>query len=517
MSEKGVSMRKIMSILRLHFEAKLSNRQIARSLTLSVGVVNKYIGRAVACGLSWPLPEEIDEQALLALLKPTTSITTIKSSKYDIDFAKVHQELKGKGITLQLLWEEYSSGELKPLSYSRYCFHYRVYQKKLKRSMRQIHKAGDKVFIDYSGKRFDLIDPDTGEVRPSEIFVGVLGASNYTFAEATWTQQLPDFLASQRRMFEFFGGVPALVVPDNLKSAVTKSCRYEPDINPTYAKFIEHYLTAVLPARPYRPKDKPKAELGVQLVQRWILAKLRYRTFIGLAELNDGIKKLLAELNQKPFQKLPGCRLSVFLEVDQPALKGLPEIAYEYRDHKVARAGIDYHVELARHYYSVPHQYCGEKIDLWFNQYTVECYINGKQIATHLYSPIQGKYSTIGHHMPKGHLKQSQYSKERFMHWAGDIGPHAQIVIEQILESKLHPEQAYRSCLGLLSLNKKYGAERLENACRYGCDKNAYSRKSILSILEKNLDQSFTSAELILDLETTSPKHENIRGAHYYH
>jgi transposase len=517
MSAKEISMLKIKQLLRLHFEAKLTNRQIAGSLSLSVGVVNKYINKALSINLSWPLPPELDEQNLKKLLITSVS-KEIQSAALDkIDFAKAHQELKLKSVTLQLLWKEYADQEEKPLSYSRYCHHYRVYKKSLKRSMRQTHKAGDKVFIDYSGVTVELIDPETNNIRAAQIFVGVLGASKFTFAEATWSQKLSDFLGSQRRMFEFFGGVPALVVPDNLRSAVSKCCKYEPDINPAYAQFIEHYETAVLPARPYRPQDKACAESGVQVVQRWILGRIRHQTFVGLAELNAQIMRLLTELNNKPFQKLPGCRASAFVELDKPALKALPDNAYDYRQYKSSRAGIDYHVPLNGHYYSIPHKYSGEKIDVWYTQHTVECYFKGKRIATHLYSSLSGKHSTITHHMPKGHQKQSEYSKERFIYWAKQVGIYTCFVIKQILKSKPHPELAYRSCLGVLNLAKKYGDERLEKACAYGVKQCAYSRKSILSIIDNNLDKTEFNQDETLNDSVFSCEHENIRGSDYYH
>lgn len=510
-------MRKLTQVLRLHFESKLSIRQIARSLNISVGVVSKYINRATECNISWPLSEEVDEQKLTELLKSPSLKSNCRKSTNDIDFAKIHQELKLKTVTLQLLWEEYKTQVSTPLSYSRFCHHYRIYKQSLKRSMRQTHKAGDKVFIDYSGVTFDIIDPETGEVRAAEIFVGVLGCSKYTFAEATWSQQLPDFLASQRHMFEFFGGVPALIVPDNLRSAITKTCRYEPEVNPTYAQFVEYYATAVLPARPYKPKDKPSVESGVQVVQRWILGRLRHQTFLGLTELNIEIKRLLKNLNTKPFQKLPGCRESVFLEIDKPQLKPLPPEGYEYRYYKISRAGIDYHFALNGHYYSVPHKYCGELIDLWVNRHTVECYFKGQLIATHLYSEIAGQQSTIAHHMPKRHRKQSEQSKERFLKWSEQIGIYTHTIVKKILEEKSHIEQAYRACLGLLTLSKKYGEKRLEKACSYGVQQGVYSQKSILSILQNNLDQASNISINIADEKLCVTSHENIRGSHYYH
>lgn len=519
MPAKGTSMKKLTQLLRLHFESKLTTRPIAKSLGLSVGVINKYINLALNKGLSWPLPDGLNEKALEELLRPASSSKSSNQSKDadKINFSKIHQEMKLKGVTLQLLWEEYADEQENPLSYSRYCYHYRMYKKSLKRSMRQIHKAGDKTFIDYSGVTFDIIDPQTNNIRAAEIFVGVLGASKYTYAEATWTQQLHDFLGSQQRMFEFFGGVSALLVPDNLRSAISKTCRYEPDTNPTYAQFAEHYGVAVLPARPYTPQDKASVESGVQLVQRWILARLRHQTFVGLAELNAEIRRLIKILNQKPFQKLPGNRESAFLEIDKPALKRLPEVAYQYRQYKAARVGVDYHVALNGHYYSVPHRYCGELLDLWFNQHLVECYFQGEKIATHPYSQIQGANSTRVQHMPQNHQKHSELSKERFMRWAEEIGISTQLAVENIFKDKPHIEQAYRACLGLLSLSKKYGAKRLEQACTYGIEKGVFSRKSILSILENNLDQATGIGEAHCVQRAFSAMHENIRGSQYYH
>jgi len=517
MSAKGTTMRKITQIIRLHFEAKLSTRQIAASLKVSVGVVSKYVNRALDNNISWPLPNDMDEKTLLTRLQPSVPVKSCLSHAIDkINFAKIHQELCRKGVTLQLLWDEYQSEQENALSYSRYCHHYRLYKKSLKRSMRQTHKAGDKVFIDYSGLTMDIIDPETNQIRSAEIFIGVLGASKYTFAEATWSQQLPDFIGSQRRMFEFYGGVPALVVPDNLRSAISKTCRYDPDINPSYGQFIEHYATAVLPARPYRPQDKANVESGVQVVQRWILARLRHQTFVGLGELNEAIMRLLKILNQKPFQKLQGCRESVFLEMDKPALKPLPSEGYQFKKYKSFRAGIDYHVMLDEHFYSVPHKYSSELIDIWFNQHTVACYFEGEQIAMHLYSTVAGAQTTLTNHMPKQHQQHNKQSQARFLRWACQIGANTQIVVQKIFDDKPHPEQGYRSCKRLISVVKKYGEIRLEQACTYGVLQGAYSSKSIVSILENNLDQSVLTNE-VKTVSAPVLTHENIRGSQYYH
>jgi transposase len=477
MPAKEVSMRKIKEVLRLHFDAKLSQHQIAKSLSLSVGVVNKYLQRFQATGIVWPLPAALEDEAVLrARLQVPAAPSPVKTPA--LDFSYLHQELKRKGVTLQLLWEEYCQGIAQPLSYSHVCLQYRQWRSQQPKSMRQTHKAGDKCFIDYAGQTMDIIDPDTGEIRPAQIFVGVLGASNYTYAEATWTQQLPDWINSQQRMLEFFGGVPALLVPDNLKSGIHKACRYEPDVNPTYMQFVEHYGTAVLPARPYKPKDKAKVEVGVQIVERWILAKLRHQTFVGLHELNQAIRALVAQLNQKPFKRLPGTRQSVFESVEKSSLRSLPVQRYEYRTYKLARVNMDYHIELEGHYYSVGHTYCKKQVELWYTQTIVECYYQGRCIAKHVRSYQQGGHTTIPEHMPKAHRKHLEWTPGRFMNWAKQIGPYTLQLVQHLLENRPHPEQGYRSCLGLLNLAKRYGEQRLEKACERGWQQGMRSRKS---------------------------------------
>jgi transposase len=519
MAAKGISMRKFKIVLRLHFEERLSIREIAKRVGLAVGTTQKYVSLARNKGLTWPLSGQLeDEEALKFFLRtlPTTR-KQHSSERPQADYANVHKELKIKGVTLELLWREQVDQEQNPFSYSRFCHHYRIWRDNQKRSMRQTHKAGDKVFLDYSGKTMSIIDPDTGQIREAQIFVGVLGASNYTYAEATWTQQLPDWIHAQVRMFHFFGGVPALIVPDNLKSAINKACRYEPDINPTYAAFVEHYGTSVLPARPIKPQDKAKVESGVQVVQRWILARLRHRTFVGLKELNAAIHELLVELNQRPFKKLSGSRESLFLEIEKEALRPLPASPYEYKQYKKAQVHVDYHIELNGHYYSVPHQHCGKTVEVWFGHYTVECYVLGQCVASHMVSNKRGAHTTIPEHMPTAHRKHLQWSMERFQHWAQTIGPFTLLLVNHLLTSKGHPEQAYRSCLGLLNLAKQYGEARLEKACEYGWDKGVRSRKSILSILQTNLDQQTSKVQANDQYQSSLGLHENVRGPHYYH
>jgi transposase len=355
-------MRKIKEVLRLNFHSNLSQRSISRALGLSRTTVGDYLRRAKQAQLSWPLPKSMTDQQLCDLLFPATVVVPA-SERATVDCAHIHNELKRKGVTLMLLWEEYQSIHPHPYNYSYYCEIYRRFARKLKLSMRQIHLAGEKLFVDYSAQTISIVNPHTGEIKEAQVFVAVLGASNYTFAEATLSQGLSDWLGSHRRAFEFYGGVPQIVVPDNLKSAVTKSCRYEPDLNPSYQELAQHYNTAVIPARVRKPQDKSKAEVAVQIVERWILARLRKQTFFSLAQANDAISHLLLDMNNRPFKKLPGTRRQAFESLDQPVLQPLPSTPYEFAQWKKVRVNIDYHIELDGHYYSVPFALKGQQLD----------------------------------------------------------------------------------------------------------------------------------------------------------
>jgi transposase len=386
-------MRKIKDVLRLKFEAKLSHERIAAATGISKGAVTNYVQRAVQKGLGWPLPADLDEGQLEGLLFRQSA----PREQYSVpDYAYVHQELKRKGVTLQLLWEEYEAnhGE-RAYRYTQYCEYYRRYQGSLARSMRQVHRAGEKLFIDYSGDTAAVIDIATGEVRDAQVFVAVMGASKYAYAEATWTQTLPDWIASNIRLLEFMKGVPELLIPGNLKSAIKEACRYEPEATSTYQDFARHYGTAILPARPYRPKDKPAVEMSVLVVQRWILARLRNRQFFSLAELNVAIAELLVDLNRRPFKKLPGCRAEAFEAIDRPAMRPLPTTRYEYAEWSKVKVNIDYHVDVARHYYSVPHALVGQYLMARYTDTTVECFHKDGRIAVHVRSYEVGKFTTL--------------------------------------------------------------------------------------------------------------------------
>lgn len=512
MARGKLSVRYIKEILRLRYEAKLSQREISRSVRVSVGSVNQYLTRAEQAGIGWPIPLEMDQNALVKALFPDQPATH-RTGFVVPEWSSVQNELRSKGMTKQLLWEEYCQCHPQnAYSYSQYCHHYQVWLSQQRRSMRQVHKAGEKLFIDYAGPTVAVINPDTAEIRQAAIFVAVLGASSYSFAEATWGQSLSDWLESHVRAFEFFGGTTVILVPDNLKSAVNKACRYEPEMNRSYSALAEHYGVAVIPARPRKPKDKSKAEGSVLLVERWILAKLRHETFFTLASLNSRIRELLEQLNDKPFQKLPGSRRSQFKALDKPALRPLPTNRYQYVDIKKARVGIDYHIQYNKHFYSVPHQLSGRQLEVHANSSCVQVYNLDKLITVHPRKYHAG-FTTNPIHMPNNHRAHAEWTPSRLLKWGTTIGPNTKIMVQQFIDAKPHPEQAYRACLGLLNLNKLYGDERLENACRFGLLKGLRTVKSIRNILKHKCDQTPTTTE---EDNPLNQHHENIRGSNQY-
>ena len=519
MPTKRKAMRQIKEILRLKFEAGLSHERIAAACGVSKGAVTKYVQRAIAVGVGWPLPAHLDDGALEALL---FAHTPAPARGYAApDFAHLHQELKRRGVTLQLLWEEYVAAHPEgAYRYSQFCWHYGRFRERLKRSMRQVHRAGDKLFIDYSGDTVAIIDAASGAIRFAEIFVAALGASSYVYAEATWTQQLPDWIGSHIRTFEHLQAVPALLVPDNLKSAIKRACRFEPEANSTYADMARHYGTAILPARPFRPRDKAPAEASVLLAQRWILARLRNRVFFSLAELNAAISALLIDLNHRPFKKLDGCRASAFASIDRPAMMALPAQRYEFAEWKSATVNIDYHVDVGGHYYSVPHNLVRQKIEVRFTATSVECFFKGKRVAAHARSDSRGRHTTIAEHMPESHRRHQQWTPGRLLNWALSIGPGTRSVVQWQLDNRPHPEQGYRACLGLLNLARHFGHSRLEAACCRALAIGTPTRKRIKSILEAKLDQhpELFPAATPPDGAAAAVKvsHVNVRGPEYF-
>lgn len=523
MPRKRVSMRKVREVLRLKFELGLSERQIAESVLFSKGAVNNCVRRARAAGIAWPPPEGLDdlelERRLYKRVAPPDSEVLTRVGKTEPDWEHVHHELKRKGVTLKLLWQEYRQQHPEGYGYSAFTVRYRVWKGGLGVTMRQTHKAGEKLFVDYAGLTLPLTDATTGIIRAAQVFVAVLGASSYTYTEVTETQGLEDWLSSHRRALEFFGGVPQIVVPDNLKVGVKSPSYYEPEINPAYAELAQHYGFAVIPTRVRKPRDKAKVEVGVQVVEQQVLAPLRDRTFFSLAEANGAVRELLDEMNRSPFQKLPGSRLEVFESVERAELHPLPPTPYVPSQWKRAKVSIDYHVEADGHYYSVPYRYARETVDLRLTANAVEVFLNNARIAAHRRVPdalpYKGRHTTVAEHMPKAHQRYGDWSPQRLIHWAQKTGEHTARVVEEILASKPHPEQGYRSCLGLMRLGKDYGPERLELACRRACFYRAFSYRSVRSILEKRLEGEPLPAEPEL-LPIPQPPHRNLRGAAYY-
>lgn len=502
-------MPKIIEILRLKYDSQLSHQKIALAVGLSKGAIAKYVSIAAAVGInSWPLPDGIDEQTLERRLFPSTGKPP---SRYiEPDWFVVHQELKRKGVTLLRLWAEHEErvGE-QAHRYTQFSQRYRAWKLRQKRSMRQHHRAGEKVFIDHCGPTMPVIDRRTGELRQAQIFVAVLGASSYTYAEATWTQGLEDWIGSNTRMLEYFGGVPELLIPDNLRSASTKACRYEPQVNETYLEFARHYATAVLPTRPRKPKDKAKAENAVLLVERWILAALRHHEFFSLQELNDAIAKLLIGLNDRPFQGRTESRLSLFKTLDSPALKALPGTAYEYADWRHAKVAPDYHVQFEGCYFSVPHSLVGQRVDLRITGSVVEILCRGKRVACHQRDTAK-RFHTEAEHMPSSHRRHAEWSPDRFIRWAEGIGIATAQVVKHLLENRPHPEHGYRSCLGILTLAKHYGKPRVEAACVRALATGSMTSASVRSILKQGLDQIPIEEP---EHQQELPQHENVRGS----
>lgn len=512
MATERLSMRNVREILRQKIELKKTHRVVAKTLGVSLGVVGMLMARFKRMGLQWADLQGLDEDALeQRIFGPRLPSSATRPLP---DMLWLHRELKKPAVTLEVLHIEYLEQNADGYRYSRFCDHYRAWLAKQRLSMRQEHRGGEKLFIDYSGRKPSVVDPRTGEAREVELFVAVLGASSYVYAEATWTQRLIDFGASTTRTLEFIGGVPGALVIDNLKAGVSKADAYEGDVNRSYEELARHYGTVVLPARPYKPKDKAKVEVSVQVVQRWILARLRNRVFHTLGELNLAIADLLEQLNSKVTKHLGRSRDQLFAELDKPALKRLPDSRHEVAHWKAVRPNIDYHVDLFGHLYSVPYTLRGELLDARATSTTVEIFHRGRRVASHVRGLKSGR-TTLGEHMPSSHRAHAEWTPTRFLHWAGEVGPMTQTLVKAILEERPHPEMGYRSCLGILKLSKTYGRERLEKACARAVRVRARSYRHVATMLEKGLeslplpsDDSPTQLMLV---------HENLRGRDYYH
>ena len=505
-------MRMVREILRLFYGLHLGKRQISRACGVSPSTVVDYVQKAQDKGISWPLAEDLDDAKLEAMLSERSSrAKTALRPMPAMD--EIHSELRKKGVTLQLLWFEYKERYPEGYQYTQFCEYYHRWKKSLDISLRQEHRAGEKMFLDFCGKTIPIIDPFTGESTEAQIFVAVLGASNYTYVEALPSQSLPFWIRAHIHAFEYYQGVTQILVPDNLRSAVTKACRYEPDLNPLYLSMAQHYGTAIIPARPYKPKDKAKVEAGVLLVTRWIIAALRHHTFFSLEELNARIKELLERLNTKKFRKLNSTRRELFESMEKHSLKSLPTERYRYIDFKRATVNIDYHVDVADHYYSVPYHLRGKKVEAFVTVDTVEIFLNTQRIVTHQRSFKKRGYTTVAEHMPKAHQQHLDWTPSRIIQWAEQTGAATAKLVETILTTRPHPQQGFKSCLGILRLGKKYSPERLEAASIRAVHIKAYSYKSIKSMLETGFDRT----PIVKQKEVAPPVyHDNIRGREYF-
>jgi transposase len=506
-------MRRIRELMRLKANGRLSDRAIAQHLGVARSTLSEYLERLAAAGLSWPLPAEITDAELEQRLFARAGVKAGMRRCAEPDWGTLVREMRRPGVTLSLLWEEYRQSHDDGYGYSRFCELYRAFDYRLTPTMRQHHVAGDKAFVDDSGKKLPIIDPTTGEIREAELFIAVLGASNDTYAEANWTQGLPDWIGAHVRMLEFYGGVPRLLVPDNLKAGVHKASFYDPEINRTYAKAADHYGFGVLPARPRRPRDKAKVEAGVRFAQSYILGRLRNTPLFSLAEANAAIHQILERLNGQPMRRLGISRRELFVQIERPALQPGPALPYEYAEWKLARVGLDDHVEIQGCYYSVPHALIGQQVDVRVTAGTIEVYHHGRRVAAHARCSGGDRHGIDPEHMPRSHRRYAEWTPERFRCEARALGPMTEGLITAILSQRRHPEQGFRTCLGVLRLFRGANRARAETVSARALEIGALSYKSIASILAHNLDRQPAPSAA----EGTPLVHDNIRGPRYYH
>lgn len=514
MAQKRLSMRKISQILRLHHELGLTSRQIGCSCGVARPTVEKYLSRASAAGLGWPLPEGMDEQQLYERLFPEAT-TGRGGSRPLPDMGYIHRELRRRHVTRQLLWEEYRQAYPEGYGYTQFCEHYNRWKASLDVTLRQQHVAGEKTFLDWAGTPAWWMDRACGHWCPGYLFVGVLGASDYLFATVLADQQLLSWIEAHIRMAEFMGGVTALWVPDNAKTGVTKPCYYEPEIHPTYQELADHYGVAILPTRTYAPRDKAKAENAVLHAERRILGTLRNRQFFSLGELDAAVQEGAKAINARPFQKLPGTRQTLFAQLDQPVLRPLPAHRYEPGEWGHASVNIDYHVQVDYHAYSVPYRLTQERVEIRLSARTVEIYHSGRRVALHVRSRQRGGFTTDPAHRPKAHQKHLEWTPGRLVDWAATIGPECAAAVRTLLAQKPHPEQGYRACLGLLRLARSYGPERMEGACRRAVALDVCTYRSLAAILKARLDEE-PLPETPAAGATAPAHHDNLRGPAYY-
>jgi transposase len=515
MANRRLSVRKIKEILRLKLDCGISEREISRSCRISRSTVADYLRRAAAARLTWPEASAMAEAQLEERLFPTEHVpSSVKRPPPDCEH--IYNELRTYrkfNLTLSQLWLEYKEKHPDGYQYTQFCEHYWRWRKKLDYCMRQEHRGGEKLFIDYSDG-LSIVDRVTGEFILTQLFLAVWGASNYTYAEAALSQTLPDWIGAHRRALEYFRCAPRVLVPDNLKSGVSKACKYEPDLNPTYADMAEHYGCAVLPARPRKPRDKAPVENGVLIAKRWILAVLRHRTFYSLGELNAAIRECLERLNNRPLKKLKKSRRELFEAIDRPNALPLSPRPYEYAEWYKARVQLNYHVEVDHHYYSVPYQLLHERLDIRLTATVVEAFHKGERVAAHLRSYVKGGYTTIPEHMPPSHRYYAEWNPARFIQWAGKTGEATARLVEKILATRPYPEQGYKACLGIINLTRDYEPVRVEAAAERALKFKTCSYRSMKAILSAGLDrQPDNGGQRHLP---GLPLHQNIRGPEYY-
>src|SRR6202795_105768 len=512
MPAERLSMKKIRDVLRLTHAMGMSRRLVGEATGIGKTAVGEYVRRAAVAGLSWPIPDEIDDAELEQRLFPPTDAVS-SAARNEPDWSHIHAELKRRGVALELLWHEYRAEHAQGYAYSWFCERYSDWRKCISPTMRQTHVAGEKLFVDWAGDTVPLFDAATGQERHAHIFVAALGASNYTYAEGRWTEMLPDWIGAHVNALAAIGGVPKALVPDNLKAGITKPSRYEPGINRTYQDLADHYGCVVLPARVMKPRDKAKVEVAVQIVQRFVLAKLRNRRFFSLAELNAAIRDCVAAVNAKIMRRVGKSRNELLETLDRPALNALPATPYSYAEWKRARVAPDYHIEIAGHYYSVPSKLIREIVDARIASATVEIFHKGERVASHAFSAVRNRHTTTTEHMPSAHRRYAQWTPAKMMSEAAKVGPATAALFEAIMKAKPHPEQGFRSCLGIVGLARSYGVIRLEAASQRGNDIGATSYGSIASILKHGLDKAF-AAEPTPDAPPI--RHGNIRGSGYF-
>ena len=493
----------------------MSNRVVGRACNISCSTVSEYVQRVARAGLSWPLPEELNDEALYRMLFPETARIS-ETQKTLPNWEQVYSEMRKRGVTLKLLWIEYHEQFPEGYGYTQYCEYYRRWKGKLSPSMRLPRKGGEEMEVDYAGMTVPISNPESGKITQAQIFVATLAASSYLYAEAQSSQALPNWIGGHVRTFSFLGGLPRIIKPDNLKAGVKRASYYEPDLNPSYLKMAEYYGVAVLPTRIRKPKDKPNSENGVQNIERWVLAPLRNQVFFSVGGFNQAMRPLLLALNERKMDHLGKSRRELFEELDQPALRPLPEHPYEFALWKTARVNIDYHVSFEQHFYSVPSRLLHEKVEIRATDWVVEIFHQGIQVAIHPRSAAPGRFSTQPEHMPANHRFVAEWSAERFLHWAGEIGPVTAQFVQALLSSRHHPQQAYRACMGVLSLSRKHSQQAMETASQLMLDARLLTYRDLKAQLEALPSSGSAKSSLILPEATPLPAHENIRGEPYY-